>query len=135
MHSIIGFSEGFLAKFPCRFCKLSKEICKTQTTQLDSSLRDRINYANDVNINDLSLTGVKVLCVFNQITSFHVTENMSVDIMHDMLEGVCKSELADILYNMIKMFKYFSLEILNNRIECFNYSSLEFRNRPPLLSL
>lgn len=23
MHSILGFSESFMAKFPCRFCKLS----------------------------------------------------------------------------------------------------------------
>jgi len=135
MHSILGFSESFLAKFPCRFCKLSKDICKQYTTQLDSSLRDKINYADDVNINDLSITGVKEKCVFNQVTSFHVTENLSVDIMHDMLEGVCKIELANLLYVMIKQLKYFDLETLNNRIECFNYTSLEIRNRPPLLSL
>lgn len=135
MHSILGFSESFMAKFPCRFCKLSKEICKQHTTQLDSSLRNKINYADDLNINNVSLTGIKELCVFNQITSFHVTENLSVDIMHDMLEGVCKTELANLLYVMINQFKYFDLETLNNRIECFNYTSIDIRNRPPLLSM
>lgn len=48
--------------------------------------------------------------------------------MHDMLEGVCKNELANLLYFMINQFKYFDLETLNNRIECFNYTSIEIRN-------
>jgi len=45
-------------------------------------------------VDDVSLNGIKELCVWNKINSFNITTNFSVDIMHDMLEGVCKFDLG-----------------------------------------
>jgi hypothetical protein len=132
LHSILGFSESFVAKYPCRICRCSKQVCHV-LAQLDEMMRNKINYASDLLVNDLSYTGIKERCVWNDLISFTVTENFSVDIMHDILEGVCKFDIGLILKQMIFDFKYFSIETLNNRIEAFNYGSLDIRSRPTLL--
>jgi len=62
--------------------------------------------------------------------SFHVTENYAVDIMHDLLEGVCKYDIGLMLNKMIFSCKYFTLNTLNDRIELFNYGTIDIQNRP-----
>jgi len=71
--------------------------------QNDISLRNSFNYDNDVIINNASETGIKEKCVWNDLNSFWATENYSVDIMHDMLEGVCKYDLGLILKFMVRL--------------------------------
>jgi len=135
LHSVLGFTESFVAHYPCRFCKLSKAECHSQIDQLDDKLRNIDTYNSDIEINNVSLTGIKQACVFNEISSFHVTENYAVDIMHDLLEGVCKYDIGLMLNKMIFSFKYFTLNTLNDRIESFNYGTIDIRNRPPLISV
>lgn len=38
--------------------------------------------------NDVTITGIKEDSCLNALEYFHVTENVGVDIMHDVLEGV-----------------------------------------------
>jgi hypothetical protein len=94
LHSVLGFTESFVAHYLCRFCKLSKTECHSQIDQLDNKLRNIDTYKSGIEINDMSLTGINQACVFNEICSFHVTENYAVDIMHDLLEGVCKYDIG-----------------------------------------
>jgi len=133
LHSILGFSENFIARYPCRFCKCSKTECHSQLKQNDNCLRNLNNYNVDVMANDSSLTGIKEICTWNDVHSFSVVNNFSVDIMHDLLEGVFKYDLALILNHLIFYSKYFSLDNLNNRIETFNYGPVDIRNRPTLI--
>jgi len=135
VHSVLGFTESFVAQYPCRFCKLSKTECHSQIDQVDDKLRNIDTYNSDIEINDVYLTGIKQSCVFNEISSFHVTENYAVDIMHDLLEGVCKYDIGLMLNKMIFSLKYFSINTLNDRIESFNYGSIDIRSRPPLISV
>lgn len=134
LHSILGFSENFIARYPCRFCKCSKTECHSQLKQNDNCLRNLNNYNADVITNDSSLTGIKEMCTWNDVHSFSVVNNFSVDIMHDLLEGVFKYDLALILNHLIYYSKYISLENLNNRIETFNYGPVDIRNRPTLIT-
>lgn len=135
LHSILGFTESFMANYPCRFCKCSKIECNFQIMQNNNQLRNEDNYKSDILMNNISVTGIKEISIWNQIPSFHVTRSYSVDIMHDVLEGVCNYDLAPLLNYFILKFKYFSLDTLNNRIQCFNYGPIENQNRPPLLSV
>lgn len=95
-----------------------------QTKQDDNSLRNQINYLDDVITDDVSRTGIKELCVWYKVESFDVTSNYSVNIMHDMLEGVCKYDVGFLLKELIFNLKYFSIDTLKDRIESFNYSPM-----------
>lgn len=44
--------------------------------------------------NNVSITDIKESCVWNEVDSFIVTSNYNIDIMHDMLEGVCKYDIG-----------------------------------------
>jgi len=130
LHSILNLSESFMFNYPCRFCKSSKLECNFSTVEDVSKLRNKENYCSDLEINNLSLTGLKGPSIWNELSNFHVTSNFSVDIMHDVLEGVCNYDLSFILLTFINDFKYFSLEILNNRIQYFSYGQNDIQNRP-----
>jgi len=80
LHNILGFVESFLADICCRFCKIPKNISRKLCTEDVSALRDKINYEEDVAKNNVSITGIKEICAFNILESFHAVENYSVDI-------------------------------------------------------
>lgn len=131
LHSILGFPEGFTANYPCRMCQMHKDLVKRMTKIPPELLRTPENYAIDVLTNDQSLTGVYEQCVFNEVGSYHVIVNQSVDIMHDVLEGVAKYDMCQILKYLIYEREYFSLETLILRANDFFYSSIESGNKPP----
>lgn len=133
LNTILGFTESFSATYCCRFCKSPKIQMQHLIYENELVLRNIDNYLNDVCINDVRLTGIKEDSIWNDIKSFHVTQNMSVDIMHDLLEVICPYEIALILYQFIFIDQYFSLSVLNSKIEYFNYG--EDCNKPPLISV
>lgn len=132
LHSILGFVETFSANMYCRFCKVSKDIARKLCYEDVTKLRNKINYAEDVTKKNASITGIKENCAFNILHSFHAVENYSVDIMHDLLEGVCVYEINYILYHFIVQQKFFTLDTLNWRIQFFNFDSTS--NRPPTIT-
>lgn len=128
LNTALGFSKSFSSNYYCRICKAHKSSMITESKQNDQLLRTRENYENDVHLNDPRNTGIREECVFNSITSFHVVENLSVDIMHDIFEGVCHYDLSHIILYYIEKVKIFDLNTINNRIQIFNY--LPRRNVP-----
>ena len=52
--------------------------------------------------------------------------------MHDILEGICRIEMFNIIKHCLKDAKYFSLKTLNHRLTFFRLKNSE--NRPPLIS-
>ena len=73
-------------------------------------LRNRENYEADVKFGNSSCTGIKSPCVFHKISNFHVTENLTIDMMHDVLEGVCVYVIKSIINIFITVERYFTLE-------------------------
>ncbi|CAG5072774.1 Protein of unknown function, partial [Cotesia congregata] len=53
----------------------------------------------------------------------------TVDVMHDMLEGVVQREIHFIIELIVKK-KILTLDIINTRIQEFNFGSIEMKNRP-----
>lgn len=84
--------------------------------------RTRENYAEDVSRNDPKETGLKEACAFHDVIGFHLTENVTVDFMHDILEGVADYDLTSILHHFIYVARYFTLDTLNQRIKDFEYN-------------
>lgn len=88
LNSILGFVESFSSNFYCRICRSPKSELQNMINECPETLRNEINYATDINTNNYSLTGLKELCIFNEVPSYHVTKNSVCDFMHDLTEGV-----------------------------------------------
>lgn len=133
LHAITGFVESFNADYYCRFCKDHKTVMRKQLRENVLVLRNRINYENDVLTNDVSRTGIKIPCIWHVLNSYHVTDNLVCDIMHDFFEGVCHYDLCAILDYLINDMDFFNLETLNNRVQSFDYGNSN--NKPSFITI
>ena len=61
-------------------------------------------------------------------------KTISVDIMQDVLEGVCKFELADVLHYFVYKAKIINTETSNNLIAGFDFGQNCKRNKLPDIS-
>lgn len=129
VNSVLGFAESFKNNYYCRFCNCHSDDMKYQLVESSKHLRNVSNYEND----HFFEYGIKEISVWNKIDNFHLYENYSVDLMHDLLEGVCHYDLLCILKIFVNDKNYFSLEILNQRILQFNFAPLHIK--PPLFNL
>lgn len=93
-----------------------------------SLLRNSENYLFDLNLNNVSETGIVSSCVFSKINTFDVWDNVCPDIMHDMLEGVFNYNLSHIFHYFINEVNYFTIDILNMRKSRFDYGFFECGN-------
>lgn len=66
--------------------------------------------------------------ILNNIAYLHVVKNYSIDIMHDIFEGICHYNMRHILNYYIEVAIFFSLDFLNLRKQHFNYGYIEFGN-------
>lgn len=132
-NQILGFVASFSANHCCRFCLCHKTQLHTMCEEDGDIMRTERSYENEILINNYSLTGRKEECVWHAIDSFHVSNNHSVDIMHDLYEGVAPLEIALLLENLIKKDE-FTLETLNSRIANFNHGPFEHFNLPQTIS-
>ena len=61
-------------------------------------------------LNYPSSTGIKESCVFHEIENFFIFENISVDVMHDIVESTANYLFRELLYDLIivkqKVFSY-----------------------------
>lgn len=132
INSILGFTESFSSNYCCRLCKIHKTQLKLPHEENVSILRNNDNYLVDVQLNNVSDSGIKEYSTWNSLLDFHVTKNLAVDCFHDLLEGVCHYDLILILNVFIKD-KLFTLHELNHRIEIFNFGLFK-KNSPPLFN-
>lgn len=137
LNTYLGFSASFNSNFYCRVCKRSKLDMQSDVIEHPSFLRNHENYEADLQAKSEKLTGIKEKCVFNEINSFHVTQNFYFDIMHDIFEGICRYDVSKILVNFIETSKFFSIDVLNDRKLLFDYGETETGNisTPFVLSL
>jgi hypothetical protein len=133
LHSLLGFTQSFNSNYFCRFCKTFRDDTYRQVTLDGRLIRNKENYEQDLLIKDISLTGIREYCIFNRVASFHVTNNLFVDIMHDLLEGVCIYDMSLILYYYIIETKQLDFDTVNYRITHFNFD-FDCRNKPPPIS-
>lgn len=118
LNYITGFNESFVAHHFCRICQADNILCSKLVCESPELLRNAENYHLDLNE---SANGVKTECVWNQLDFFKNTTNFSCDIMHDLLEGVCRYDMGIIINTLICVKGYFSMDILNTKISYFNH--------------
>ncbi|XP_075168716.1 uncharacterized protein LOC142240860 [Haematobia irritans] len=134
LNAILGFSESFSSNYYCRLCKEHRDDIKLASNENVYMLRNPENYEQDLQDKDFKSSGIKENSVWNDLNNFHVTQNHCVDVMHDLLEGVCHYVLIFILKRFIEYHKFFSLQQLNYRMLTFDFGPINSRNKPPILN-
>lgn len=95
------------------------------------NLRNVQNYEVDVALQDANATGIHEPCVWNQVPSYHCVVNSYCDVAHDIYEGMLRYDMPAVLWKLIGVKKYFTLETFCERVEGFDYGPAEQGNRPP----
>lgn len=97
-----GFSGGFNAEFFCTFCTCTKDETHSLTNEDILKRRTVLHYAEQIEKlhSNPTLTlketfGIHKNCFFNNLKHFHVISHPSVDIMHDVCEGVIPKFLRE----------------------------------------
>lgn len=134
LHSITGFVESFSSNFPCRMCKVSKEVMIKQCYVDEQLIRKVDDYNFDVIENNVSNSGIKELCVWNDVKGFKVLDQIGVDLMHDLLEGVIKYDLSFLISYCVLELNLFTMEVLNSRMINFDYGP-DKGSKPSLLNI
>lgn len=137
----LGFAGSFSAEYYCRFCECSYSECNVLDKEIVSKIRTQENYSARVAIIknltkvDYKLTfGVKRYCALNDLKFFHITTNISVDIFHDLNEGVILFLLKH-LFDYLFELKVLSKDELINLVQFFDYGVLNQKNIPSILAL
>ena len=138
LNQIFGFTESFNSNYWCLLiqiiggylliqiiCKANSNEAKKFTSEETSILRTVKNYEEDCQNISNSSAGIKEPCVFHKINDFHILENISVDLMHDVIEGVCRYVMQLIIHTDIFKKQYFTLQCLNAIIKNFPLNSIE----------
>jgi len=94
---------------------------KKQCYADENLLRNLEQYHLDVIEGNVCNSGVKEVCVWHDVLGFNVLDQVGVNIMHDLLKGVCKYDLSFLLLYYIQDLKLFYLQVLNYRLLCFDY--------------
>lgn len=136
-----GFVQGFQANFYCRFCEVHKNECKKLTKENSDKLRNIQSYdqicariLSEDNLDATETKGIRYYCKLNDLSNFHILQNYSVDIMHDILEGAVPFTLHAIFEYAFNK-KIFNLSHLQNMVQFFNYGFLKKRNIPSKLKI
>lgn len=132
LNTVFGLNESFVANSWCRLCRVPNDLARHLSEELREILRNPLNYERDLKKNCSKLTGLKEPSVFNRIDGYHFCQNISVDPMHDLLEGVANYVMVEILTFFIYTEKTFTLKTLNSRLTEFRFC-FENSNRPQLI--
>ncbi|XP_058805650.1 uncharacterized protein LOC131672452 [Phymastichus coffea] len=132
LHNVLGFHESFNSRHPCRLCYMRKEECQTATKENVKKMRSTEKHNDDVASKQ---NGVKQKSIFEKLPGFNIFQNVSFDQMHDLLEGICRYEIATILYHLIFIEKQFAYTQLKQRMENFDYHSKMKKNVTPIIKL
>lgn len=138
-HMCYGLTESFNAHYCCRFCECNKMDRQEQLEECPSKMRTKTSYEQCLTIVEKSRAidlkqsfGVKRPCVFNEIGSFHILENLTVDVMHDILEGVGSFLIDESLKWMCQ--NGFTEDDVVAKVRDFNYGPISKKNKPSILA-
>ena len=116
---MLGFTESFATGYPCRICKNHVHEMANLTKENEDCIEC-----------DATVSGIKEKRVFHKVEGFHICVHCTLDLMHDLFEGV-NSTLVSILDDLIYIQEAFSLNLLNTRLQSLDYTTFENANKIP----
>jgi len=101
LHCLFGYVESFRALYCCRFCLNKMEdyqsaFCDDEPNVTLRTKETHLQHCEAIQSGPTltHVCGVKRTCLLNTLQYFSVSDNFSVDIMRDVLEGVAQFELT-----------------------------------------
>lgn len=137
----LGFVSSFVATNFCRHCIRPKDECRTAVTDDLTFLRTKELYdmhwqiiQNSEKVDYENTKGMKYYCKLNELSHFHILDNPSADIMHDLAEGVVPFLMKDLFVRAFEK-KIFSETQLNWMVQYYDYGWISRRNKPSMINL
>lgn len=135
-NTALGFVCSFGSNNFCRHCESSKNECQSMSRENINTIRTKESYDNQISIVNESVKvkydetkGVKYYCKLSDLKYFHIVDNPTADIMHDICEGTIPFALK-VLFNFCFKSELFTPEELNSMIQFFDYGFLNRKNLP-----
>lgn len=135
---LFGFSGGFNANYYCRICENKRSECQILVDENEIVLRTKQEYEKMVasiesgeNLNLTETKGIKSACLLNNLPNFHILSNVTVDLMHDVFEGVVGYLLEEVFKYCIKE-NIATLGQLQSQVDNYYYGCL-WKNKPSKL--
>lgn len=135
-NSVFGFVESFKATYFCRICELSSAECKVTTQEIPEKIRKKRDYnatlelLHNNDIPDVKQTkGIKKACAFNRLDNFHILDNRTVDLMHDLNEGIIPFFVLH-LFNVIIDKKIGTAVLIQELIRDYDYGWFWSKYKP-----
>lgn len=127
---VYGLAKSFSASYFCRMCLCTKEETQKLTTDLPEKYRNKSNYnesldiIHEMNTIDLKETkGVASYCVLNELNYYHIMDNWTADIMHDLCEGSIPN-LFRHFFRFCIAKKIFTEDELKRMVSSYDYGIL-----------
>jgi hypothetical protein len=141
-NSIGGFKESVgRAHRPCRGCMVTQTDIQTEHSLNDIVCRNKQMHqlhCRQIELPTISkrekkywsrLYGVNSSSTLSAITNFDVTEQITFDFMHLILEGTLLLELKHFIIYCLDQ-NFFSLDVLNTGIKSFQYPKMYMSDKP-----
>lgn len=133
VHDIFGMLSASANKF-CRLCEISR--ARLHLGQLGDHFPERTTARTERQLENVlskritpKSCGLKKRCALHALTYFRWPENLVLDPMHDLLEGVVPMVIKLILRSAIRSARITDSEI-NSRIAAFDYGETEIAEKP-----
>lgn len=140
-NGLFGFKESFACDYFCRCCTVSKRESEISIEVVRSKLRSKEVYDQimqklnkNENVEPKIAQGYRKYCLLNDLQHFHILDNFSFDIMHDVNEGIVPFFLERFFNHLVDKHKM-TVKSITNRVRDFNYGILEKKNRPSKLAM
>lgn len=141
-----GFKEGVgFANKLCRTCNASKIEIKGKFIDRDFRKRtstehvERLALMEEMSKNARAYWsktwGINSRSPLLDIQNIDLAACLVHDPMHILNEGLLGKELCLMLYDFVKVRKYFSLSFLKNSLSSFSYSYLEEKDKPQIITI
>lgn len=140
-NTALGFSGGFNSTYYCRKCECTQVECQYSTREDFTKKRTTEKYEEQIlaiaeqeKIKLKDTKGIKYYCALSDCNFFHILNNPTVDIMHDINEGAIPFLIKTIFNHCISL-GIFSLEKVNSLIQFHDYGWLRSRTIPSEVNL
>lgn len=137
----LGYVASFSSTHFCRHCLRPKDQCQTAVDDDLNLLRTKSIYNEQLRIIQNSekvkfdeTQGLKFYCKLNDLLHFHILDNPTVDIMHDLAEGIIPFLMKNLFLYAFST-KIFTEDELKWMTQFYSYGWLHRHDIPSLICL